>query len=73
MSPFKSENHDMARVILLTKDFTNAVVTRSAFSITDGNSGNKALRNPGMKIQCTARYSSFILGENFSDGKTLLL
>lgn len=48
--PHKSDNHDMVRVILLMKMTTNAVVTWSAFSITDENSGNKALKNPGLKI-----------------------
>ena len=46
VSPHKSDNHDMVRVILLMKMTTNAVVTWSAFSITDENSGNKALKNP---------------------------
>ena len=46
VSPFKSDNHDMVRVILPMKMTTNAVVTWSAFSITDENSGNKALKNP---------------------------
>ena len=45
-SPHKSDNHDMVRVILLMKMTTNAVVTWSAFSITDENSGNKTLKNP---------------------------
>ena len=44
--PHKSDNHDMVRVILLMKMTTNAVVTWSAFSITDENSGKKALKNP---------------------------
>ena len=48
VSPHKSDNHDMVRVILLMKMTTNAVVTWSAFSITDENSGNKALKNPAL-------------------------
>ena len=49
VSPFMSGNHDMVRVIPLTKESTSGQVNRvsiSAFSITDGNSGNKALKNP---------------------------
>ena len=45
VSPHKSDNHDMVRVILLMKMTTNAVVTWSAFSITDENSGNETLKN----------------------------
>ena len=48
--PHKSDNHDMVRVILLMKMTTNAVVTWSAFSITDGNSGNKTLKNPVLEL-----------------------
>ena len=46
VSPFKSDNHDMVIVIILTKERTNGQVSKTALSIMDGNSGNKALRNP---------------------------
>ena len=49
--PHKSDNHDMVRVILLMKMTTNAVVTWSAFSITDENSGNKTLKNPAAEAK----------------------
>ena len=66
--PHKSDNHDMVRVILLMKMTTNAVVTWSAFSITDENSGNKALKNPGtehkVQILCYVSLVTFTAGEN---------